>query len=206
MATEPGDRGPISHGIAKLTREGETVTGDRYVIRHHSSGVLLAVIDGLGHGADAARAAGTAAQVVASYPSTDIVELLKACHDSLRSSRGVVMTLVSITPAAHIITALGVGNVQGMIVRNSEGEAEPERDFVVLRGGVVGHLLPGLRQTVMQATPGDLVILATDGVSIEFMTEDHFSAPPQVIADRILSRYAVPLDDALVLVARYTGR
>ncbi len=197
--------GTITYGIAALTREGETVTGDRSVIRHHDSGVLLAVIDGLGHGADAASAADLAAQVVSSHPSTDIVELLKACHTSLRGSRGVVMTIVSLTPAAHIITALGVGNVQGMIVRHSESEDGAERDFVVLRGGVVGHLMPVLRQSVMQVTPGDLVVLATDGVSIEFMTEEHFSQPPQAIADRILSRYATPNDDALVLVARYIG-
>jgi negative regulator of sigma-B (phosphoserine phosphatase) len=198
--------GTISFGIAMMTREGEQVAGDRYVIRHHASGVLLAVIDGLGHGADAASAAELAADVVTRHPSTDIVELLKACHASLRSSRGVVMTLVSVTPAAHIITALGVGNVQGMVVRHGEADGVPERDFVLLRGGVVGHLMPGLRQSVMQVAHGDLVVLATDGVSIEFTTEERFSQPPQAIADRILSRYAVRTDDALVLVARYIGQ
>ena len=205
MTSTNGTIGTISYGIATRTRQGETVTGDRYVIRQHPSGVLLAVIDGLGHGADAASAADSAAQVLSTHPSTDVVDLLKACHDRLRSSRGVVMTVVSITPAAHIITAIGVGNVQGMIVRHGDGEAAPERDFVVLRGGVVGHLMPALRQSVMQVSAGDLVVLATDGVGIEFMTEERFSQPPQVIADRMLSRYAVPTDDALVLVARYIG-
>ena len=115
------------------------------------------------------------------------------------------MTLVSITPGARILTAVGVGNVQGMIVRRNDSADQPVRDFILLRGGVVGHLLPPLRPSVMQVTPGDLFVLATDGVSIEFMTEARFAQPPEGIAERILGRHAVHTDDALVLVARYIG-
>lgn len=197
--------GIIDYGIAMRTRDGETVTGDRHVIRDHAAGVLLAVIDGLGHGQDAALAADIAAQVVGTSNSSDIVDIMKACHERLRGSRGVVMTLVSVTPAAHVVTTIGVGNVQGMIVRRGDTIEDPARDFILLRGGVVGHLLPGLRPSVMQITRGDLFVLATDGISIEFMTEERLTQAPQGIADRILSRHAVRTDDALVLVARYIG-
>ncbi len=57
----------------------------------------------------------------------------------------------------------------------------------------------------MQITPGDLFVLATDGISIAFMTEESLTQAPQGIADRILSRHATRTDDALVLVARYIG-
>ncbi len=200
-----GATGIIDYGMARSTRDGETVIGDRHVIRAHSGGVIMAVIDGLGHGGEAAAASDIAAQVVETHRSTDIVEIVTACHERLRASRGVVMTVVSITPAAHIFTALGVGNVTGMIVRPGDSVDEPARDFVLLRGGVVGHLLPGLRPSVMQVAPGDLFILATDGISIEFMTEERLTQPPQGIAERILARHAVRTDDALVLVARYIG-
>lgn len=197
--------GVIDYGVAMSTRDGETVTGDRHVVRAHPGGVILAVIDGLGHGEEAAAAADLAARVVGSHPSTDIVEIVTACHDRLRGSRGVVMTLVSVTPAARAASAVGVGNVQGMIVRQADSSDEPARDFILLRGGVIGHLLPGLRPTVMQVNRGDLFVLATDGISIEFMTEERLTQPPQGIADRILSRHAVRTDDALVFVARYIG-
>ena len=200
-----GASGIIDFGIAKSARDGETVTGDRHVVRSHPGGVILAVIDGLGHGEEAAAAADIAARVVETYSGTDVVDIVTACHERLRSSRGVVMTLVSIAPATHLVTALGVGNVQGMIVRPRDSAEEPARDFILLRGGVIGHLLPALRPSVMQASPGDLFVLATDGVSIEFMTEARFTQPPEGIAERILARHAVHTDDALVLVARYIG-
>ncbi len=200
-----GTTGIIDYGMAMSARDGETVTGDRHVIRAHAGGVILAVIDGLGHGGEAAAAADIAAQVVETHRSTDIVEIVTACHERLRASRGVVMTVISITPAAHIFTALGVGNVTAMVVRPGDSAEEPARDFVLLRGGVVGHLLPGLRPSVVQVTPGDLFILATDGISIEFMTEERLTQPPQGIAERILARHAVRTDDALVLVVRYIG-
>ncbi|HTZ52505.1 MAG TPA: SpoIIE family protein phosphatase [Spirochaetia bacterium] len=200
-----GLAGIVDYGMAMSARDGEIVTGDRCVVRAHPGGVILAVIDGLGHGGDAAAAADIAAQVVQTHPGLDIVDIVNACHARLRSSRGVVMTLVSITPGARILTAVGVGNVQGMIVRRNDSADRPARDFILLRGGVVGHLLPPLRPSVMQVTPGDLFVLATDGVSIEFMTEARFAQPPEGIAERILGRHAVHTDDALVLVARYIG-
>lgn len=197
--------GIIDYGVATRTRDGETVAGDLHVVRAHPGGVLMAVIDGLGHGADAALAADIAAQVVGTHGSSDIVQIMEACHERLRGSRGVVMTLVSVTPAADIVTAVGVGNVQGMIVRHGDTTEDPARDFILLRGGVVGHLLPGLRPSVMRITRGDLFVLATDGISIEFTTEERLTQHPQEIADRILSRHATRTDDALVLVARYLG-
>jgi len=197
--------GIVDYGAAMSAWGGESVTGDRFVVRTHAGGVILAVIDGLGHGGEAAAAADIAAQVVETHPGTDIVEIVTACHGRLRSSRGVVMTLLSITPAAHLFTAVGVGNVQGMIVRPHDTADEPARDFILLRGGVIGHLLPALRPSVLQVTRGDLFVLATDGISIEFMTEARFAQPPQEIAERILARHAVRTDDALVLVARYIG-
>ena len=115
------------------------------------------------------------------------------------------MTVVAITSAAHVATCVGVGNVQGMIVRREDSVEDPARDFILLRGGVIGHLLPGLRPSVINVSSGDLFVLATDGIGIEFMTEERLTQPPQGIADRILSRYAVRTDDALVLVARYIG-
>jgi len=48
-------------------------------------------------------------------------------------------------------------------------------------------------------------VLATDGVALDFMKEGSLDKPPQLIADRILKKYGLPNDDALVLVVRYLG-
>ena len=71
----------IDYGLAMSTREGETASGDRHVVRAHPGGVILSVIDGLGHGAEASAAADIAAQAVETHRSTDIVDIVNACHE-----------------------------------------------------------------------------------------------------------------------------
>ena len=50
----------IDWGHASLVMPGETRSGDRFVIALTDSGALIAVIDGIGHGEEAAAAAQTA--------------------------------------------------------------------------------------------------------------------------------------------------
>jgi phosphoserine phosphatase RsbX len=199
------DGAGVTWGSAMRGLSGETVHGDRAVVAPHPGGVLVAVIDGLGHGQEAARAADRAVEVVSAFPGEDLEELVERCHRELRSSRGVVMTALSLSFAAGTVSSLGVGNVQGMIVRAAALDGRPSRDFILLRGGVVGHTLPPLRRTIVPLLAGDTLVLATDGVGIEFTTEQHLDGEPQALAERILERYALQTDDALVLVARYPG-
>ena len=195
----------LTYGVAMMALAGEPAHGDRYVVKQHPEGVLLSVIDGLGHGSEAARAADIAVGVVEASPTHDPEELVAQCHRELRQSRGVVMTIVSLAPASGKALSVGVGNVQGMIIRQSPGKSQAERDFFLLRGGVVGHIMPPVRASTHPLVKGDTMILATDGVGIEFTTEDRLDGAPQALAERIISRYALKTDDALVLVARYTG-
>jgi len=51
----------IEWGVATLALPGETQSGDRHLVKPVGSTVLVAVVDGLGHGAEAATAAQAAA-------------------------------------------------------------------------------------------------------------------------------------------------
>ena len=70
----------------------------------------------------------------------------------------------------------------------------------------VGHELPSLDVAEVAVEPGDLLILATDGIRPDFAPDPRLREPPEVLADRILAEYARDTDDGLVLVARYHGR
>ncbi len=203
---EKKERSPIASGIAARTLPGETQTGDRSVIRVHPGGVLLAVIDGLGHGPAAAHAAAIAAEVMSNSPSMDVVELVRECHQKLQHSRGVVMTVVSIIMSASRASWIGVGNVQGMLVHANGSQNSSGRAFALLRSGIVGQRLPTtLQPSSLIVERGDTFVLATDGVALDFMKEHSLEQPPQFLAERILEQYGLVNDDALVLVARYLG-
>jgi hypothetical protein len=79
----------------------------------------------------------------------------------------------------------------------------PQRESLLLRGGVVGYNLPRSGQSVLTALPDDVLVFATDGVASDFVTEIGPLPHPQLLADRILARWGLETDDALVLVAQF---
>ncbi len=199
------ERPPVESGAAQRTLPGEAVSGDKFMLRNHPGGVLFAVVDGLGHGPEAARAAETAVRVLSTSPTTDIVGLMEECHEKLHHGRGVVMTVVSLNTADGRASWIGVGNVHGVLAHFNNSGNSSGRSFAVLRAGVVGHRLPTLRPSGLTVGKGDTFVLATDGIALDFMKEGSLDQPPQLVADRILSKYRLANDDALVLVVRYRG-
>ena len=115
------------------------------------------------------------------------------------------MTLASFNALDAAISWLSVGNVAGLLLR-ADPKTLPAFESAVLRGGVVGYQLPALRASVSPVSPGDLLILVTDGIGSGFEQSVISTDRPQQIADRILSRHFKGTDDALALIVRYLGR
>lgn len=76
-------------------------------------------------------------------------------------------------------------------------------EYVTLRGGVFGYRLPELHLSHLRLLDGDILALATDGIAGDFVESLAAAHSPEVLAGRILNSYAKPLDDALVLIARW---
>jgi negative regulator of sigma-B (phosphoserine phosphatase) len=204
-ATPLSSRSPMEWGVAQIALEGETVSGDRHMVSLYPDGLLIAVVDGLGHGKEAAAAAEAAVAILEEHVQEPAISLLKRCHEALRQTRGVAMSLASLNATYGTITWLGVGNVEGVLLR-ADKEAVPGQDNVMLFPGVVGHQMPSLRAVVTPVSVGDLLIFFTDGVRRDFLNEPPIPGhSPQRIADRICAKYNKGTDDALVLVARYAG-
>jgi phosphoserine phosphatase RsbX len=197
--------GPIEWAVAEFVRPGQTESGDQYLVMEIADGVVVGVIDGLGHGAEAANASKTAIRSIERHAGEPAIKLMQECHQSLIGLRGAVMSVASINAVEESMTWLGVGNVEGLLLR-AHPAAIPSRELLLLRGGVVGVHLPALTGAIVPLAPGDTLIFATDGVRSEFLDETraHREAPA-VLADRILGRYGRGTDDALVMVVRYLG-
>ena len=194
----------LEWGLATLALPGHVESGDRHVVQPFPNGVLVAAVDGLGHGEEAAAAAKLAVSILERHAQEEVIALLRRCHEALRGTRGVVMSLASFRAPDSMLTWLGVGNVEGLLLREAADSAL-RHAALVLRGGVVGAELPPLRVSVIPVMRGDTLIFATDGIREGFTERLALSDPPQELADRILARHAKGTDDALVLVARYAG-
>jgi negative regulator of sigma-B (phosphoserine phosphatase) len=194
----------LEYGFARFVLPGHCESGDVHLVRCTSNGILIAAIDGLGHGEQAADAAKAAMAVLRADFDEPVISLVERCHEKLRRTRGVVISLASIDPERGMMTWLGVGNVQGLLMRTN-GTKGPAKEMLLLRGGVVGAQLPPLQATVLPITRGDTLYFVTDGIKSQFSEHLSTMENPQRAADRILEQFQSGNDDALVLVARLAG-
>lgn len=182
---------------------GEQVSGDLALHVRHAGGSLLGMLDGLGHGPEARAAAERARDTVAAGAGRPVDELVLAAHQALVRTRGVTMTLADAGCDGRM-RWLGVGNVEAHVLR-LDGYRVRRVASPVLFGGVVGYRLPRLRVSTVELLPGDLVVMATDGITPDFVDEVAAGDTPGRIAAALVDRCARGGDDAEVVVARYVG-
>ena len=194
----------VEWGVASRPLAAEEL-GDAHIVHPLSDGVLLGVVDGLGHGPAAAAASRAAIRLLVGANGDPPLAALRRCHEGLRATRGVVLTLAWLDVRVDCMTWLGVGDVQGVLQRRRPGP-DVHRVTMVGRNGVVGRNLPPMTPGLLSIANGDLLILATDGIRPGFAEEAHRQDSPQQVADAILAEHGTGTDDALVLVVRYLGK
>ena len=195
----------LSCAVACAPRAGEADSGDLSLVRQTDRGVLLAVMDGAGAGAEAVKTARMAAGVVHRHSGEGVIPLIRLCHETLTGTRGAVISLISVDAIENTITWAGVGSIVGVLLRNDVSAPRPYAT-IPLQAGVVGYRLPRLQAAVMPVARGDLLILATDGIRRDFVHAFSPDDEPGSIAEYILSNYPRGNDSRLVLVARYLGQ
>jgi len=192
----------IDWGVASRALPGESATGDLHVVEPIAGGVLVGVLDALGHGGEAAATARIAAETLIRDARLPMQMLIEQCHKALIGTRGVVLSLAIFDVAQSTMTWLGVGDVEGVLVL-ADPEAVPKHTGLATRGGIVGATLPSARPWVIPVSAGDTLIFTTDGIRSGSTAGLTLGGTPQQIADLILSRGFKGTDDALVLVARF---
>ena len=115
------------------------------------------------------------------------------------------MTLAHIDFQTDTLSWVGIGNVAADLVAKHPAGVEV-RSSVRLAGGIVGYRVPEV--VVSQdfpIRPGDLLVIASDGIDENHLDDIDFAAPALTIAEQILDSHAKDNDDALVLTARHRG-
>lgn len=196
---------PCEYAVASRALPGERQSGDAALVcASGDDGILVAVVDGLGHGAEAALAAGVAVRTLREHAGQPVAALFQRCHENLQQTRGAAIALAVIEISSQHMTWGGVGNVEGLLVGG--GGAKPRhKQYLTNRGGVVGYRLPAVRTSLLPILSGDLLIFATDGIDECFTLGELQSGVPNVMARAILDRHGKATDDALVLVLRWRG-
>jgi serine phosphatase RsbU (regulator of sigma subunit) len=177
----------------------ELVSGDAWHVDWYAAGCRLAVVDGLGHGPDAAAAAARAVQILVASPQASPGEALRLCHDALRGTRGAAVGIATVESAIGRLTYAGVGNIGARLIAGGRALRLPSSR------GIVGAILPTIRPFHAALEAGWLLLLHSDGVSDRF---DVGEGPPgdacdlQRLADSTLAHWGRSTDDATVVAAR----
>jgi negative regulator of sigma-B (phosphoserine phosphatase) len=198
--------GPVEWAVAARPLPGEITSGDQAVaVEVDGRAALFGVIDGLGHGPDAASAAGRAAEVISQHVAEPLEQVIGTCHLALASTRGAAMTLARIDFQTEMLTWTGIGNVTAAVISRAPSGLHATT-FVRLAGGIVGFGLPKIPvPEAVRMRPGNLLVMASDGIADGHLDGLEFAASPEAIANRILREHTRVTDDALVLVARHRG-
>ncbi|MGI6647993.1 MAG: SpoIIE family protein phosphatase [Bacillota bacterium] len=187
----------LNWSVYQRPKLGETCCGDAYLIKEVNNGAIVVLVDGLGHGEEAAYASRQAVQIIQQFEVWPDASCIQFLHNQLRSTRGVVLGLTILDFLENRLTYWGVGNIQAQVQSQTTTN-------LISAAGVIGFRLPKLIQQNHPFRLGDRLIMLTDGILNNWQDTklDSYSFSPSQISTGIGEKYATPDDDATVLVIR----
>jgi len=197
--------------IASATRAlgNDAHNGDQCAYWQSGGGTTLCIVDGLGHGEHAEAAARTAVDFVAQHMEQRLEDLFSGCAEALRYTRGAVMGVAVVDAHEKTLTYAGIGNTRAVIVRSANSEPHSRSGPTTFRfrsnPGIVGAGFRRLSPQTASLSPGDLLMLYTDGLpellDVDVHTYDTAHLiDPNKLAQNILRDWSLETDDAALLV------
>jgi anti-sigma regulatory factor (Ser/Thr protein kinase) len=200
---EPG----LEWGVVCVPKRGEEVCGDAWAVTLGLERNTILVVDGLGHGDLAFKAARQALSDFWDQPAGTPAATLEAVHRAMKEdhgNRGAVAAVAEIDWLRRELRFCGAGNIAGTIVP-TEGRASN----LVSHSGTLGDNVTRFQEFTHAWPAQGLLVLNSDGLSNAW---DLASYPglsrkhPSLIAAVLYRDFANRRDDVVVLVGRERAR
>ena len=164
-AIPPADE--LELGAVCLPKGGEEVAGDGWLLRAVGDYRTILVVDGLGHGPNAARAARAAADAFDKQSAAAPGALMQICHIALAPTRGAAGAAARVDPAKKHGTFAGIGNIACRV------EWPGQRRQLVSHSGTLGHVMRRVQEFEFDFPAGALLILHSDGLTTHWTSADY---------------------------------
>ena len=184
-------------GVVCVPLRGEIECGDAWRIVAGRGRISVLLVDGLGHGPEAAIAASAATTAFQRLANGSPDDALVALDTALHETRGAALSVVMIDETLRTMDFSGVGNVDGRIL------ADRATQHLMPQSGIVGHGMPKLRSTEASWPAGGRLVLHSDGILARWRSESYpglTAAHPALLAGVIYRDFARDRDDATVVV------
>jgi hypothetical protein len=195
----PPPEGRLEVGVVCLPKPGEDQPGDDWSAVADARGGRLLVADGLGHGPEARTAASAAVRAFAAAGAEGPAQVLAACHEALRPTRGAAGAIASLDLDAAEVRFAGIGNIAAVLLTPSGPQS------MVSYGGIVGQGATKPRELVYPWQPGALLVMSSDGLSTRWSVDSYpglTARHPSLVAAVLYRDFCRGRDDVTVLVAR----
>jgi anti-sigma regulatory factor (Ser/Thr protein kinase) len=163
----PAGEADLESGAVCLPKKGEEVVGDGWLLGPSGDYRSVLVVDGLGHGPNAARAARAATDAFAAHPAATPAALMQICHGALATTRGAAGAVARVAAAENRGTFAGIGNIACRV------EWTDERRQLVSHSGTLGHVMRRVQEFEFSFPAGALLILHSDGLATHWASTDY---------------------------------
>jgi len=193
------DRTRVEVGAICLPIRGEEVCGDAWTVKRIPDGLIILVVDGLGHGILAAEAANEAVRIVEESQSISPLALLQDCHDALKKTRGAAVAIAAIDQRKQTLSFAGLGNISGSILTPQSSRG------LTSHNGTVGHQMHRSQEFTLPWTQESLLIMHSDGLGSRWNLSDYpglWTREANTIAAVLYRDFTRGRDDTTVLVGK----
>lgn len=195
----PAPASRLETGSVCLARAGESQCGDAIAVRAAGGRVHVLVVDGLGHGPDAAAAAAAAVKVFHEDTWETPLHGMELMHGALHGTRGAAAGLATVDIDGGVVTFCGAGNVEAVVLHGDESR------HLISQNGTVGRQVRTLREYTESWAQSDLLVMHSDGLRSRWRLDAYpglRQRHPALIAGMLFRDFTRGYDDLSVMVAR----
>ena len=177
---------------------GFAACGDAFLIAPAGDdSLVVAVIDGLGHGPEANEAAVAAVDAIRAGLDLPLTDMLRRCDAALRGTRGAAVGVLRLG-ASGAGEFCGIGNVEVQALAGKQ-------PGLFCLAGIVGHNLRTVRAMPFAMQRGDIYCLHSDGVSGRGDQRTCLPGEPAAVARCIVETHGRNHDDATAVIVGFAA-
>jgi hypothetical protein len=160
---------------------------------------IALVVDGLGHGPQAAEAADEAVRVFRLHSDESPGSVITRLHDALKKTRGAAAAVAEVRTLAGTLVYAGVGNIAGSILSSTLSRS------LISHNGTLGYVMARVQEFKVEWPKDGILVMHSDGLQSRWDLSRYpglLARQPALIAGVLLRDFRRERDDASVLVLK----
>lgn len=178
---------------------GERLCGDGWAYHQSDDRLLILLVDGLGHGPDAADAAAEAIATFRKRVDRTPSEILSYVHDALKKTRGAAGAVAEIRSSDKTLAFAGVGNTVAVFM-----DAHSSRNLIS-HNGTLGMATPKIQEFRVEWPADGILVMHSDGLQSKWDLSSYsglMARHAAVIGGALFRDFRRQRDDASVVVVK----